>query len=172
MSGSSVSDNATIRISLSGDVREVSAGSTPLQLLQSLTQKPEGVLAAKLNGKSVDLKCPLLEDGELTWLTPADPEGKEVLFHSTTHLMAQAVTELFPTAKLAIGPPIEEGYYYDYGVEKPFTPEDLEQIETRMRELASKGIPVERFDMSGEEQKTMYGGFMKAAVSKFGASSK
>lgn len=156
MSGSSVSDSARIRISLGGETREVPVGSTPLQLLQSLPKKPQYVLAAKLDGKAIDLKLPLMKDGELAWLTPADPEGKEVLFHSTTHLMAQAVTELFPTAKLAIGPPIEEGFYYDFGVEKPFTPEDLERIEARMQELVGERIPVERFDMSRSEALAYY----------------
>lgn len=156
MSESSSNGGVKIRISLGGDFNEVPVGSSALELLNSLAKKPDGVLAAKFNGKTIDLKSRLTEDGELSWLTPSDPEGKEILFHSTTHLMAQAVTELFPNAKLAIGPPIEEGFYYDFGVDKPFTPDDLEKIEERMRERAKDRIPVERLQMDREEALAYY----------------
>lgn len=156
MSESNVKDCDKIRIKIGGESVEADAGATPLELLQSQNKKPDGVIAAKFNGQLVDLKQSLCENGDLEWLTPHDPEGKEILFHSTTHLMAQAVTELFPNAKLAIGPPIDEGFYYDFDVEKPFTPEDLEQIEERMKERSRDRISVERFTLSREEALDYY----------------
>ena len=81
----------------------------------------------------------------MEWLTFDDSAGREVYWHSTAHLLAQAVRELFPQAKLAIGPPIEDGFYYDFDIGRPFTPEDLDQIEARMRELARRDEPIERF---------------------------
>ena len=84
-------------------------------------------------------------------VTAKDPEGLELLRHSTAHLMAQAVKELYPTAEVTIGPAIENGFYYDFKYERPFTPEDLTAIEARMHELAKKDIPVERFVMDRDE---------------------
>lgn len=156
MSVQSSADQKEIRITCQGETHAWSAGVTPLDLFESTRQKSEDILAAKFNGKVIDLKCPLTEDGELIGLTPRDPEGREVLYHSTTHLMAQAVTELFPNVKLAIGPPIDEGYYYDFDVKTPFTPDDLQRIEDRMRDKAQEGIPVERFVLSRKEALDYY----------------
>ncbi|MGH7474475.1 MAG: threonine--tRNA ligase, partial [Candidatus Methylomirabilales bacterium] len=87
------------------------------------------VLAVKLNGVLTDLNTVLTGDASLAPITFESPEGKEVYRHSSTHIMAQAVKELFPTVQLAIGPAIEEGFYYDFAFERPFTPEDLDKIE-------------------------------------------
>ena len=84
-------------------------------------------------------------------VTAKDPEGLELLRHSSAHLMAQAVKELYPTAEVTIGPAIENGFYYDFKYERPFTPEDLTAIEARMHELVKKDIPVERFVMDRDE---------------------
>ncbi len=130
---------------------EVKPGSTPLDILRDNPELPQDAVAAKLNGKEIDLKKPIEESGELEFVTFAKPEGREVVYHSTSHLMAQAVTELFPEAKLAIGPPIEEGFYYDFDVSRPFTPEDLEAIEKRMNELSKERLPVESFTMDRDE---------------------
>lgn len=153
---SSSTDRIAVRVPGRDDPLQVAPGTTPMEILSTIHGQPEGVMAAKFNGTTVDLKRPLTEDGGLEWITAEDPAGREICFHSTTHLMAQAVTELFPNVKLAIGPPIEEGYYYDFGVERPFTPEDLEKIEQRMRERSQDRIPVERFTMRRDEAIAYY----------------
>ena len=102
------------------------------------------VLAARLNGVPRDLRAPLEGDAAVEWLTFDDPAGREIYWHSTAHLLAQAVRQLFPQAKLAIGPPIDDGFYYDFDIGRPFTPDDLGKIETRMRELAKRNEPIER----------------------------
>src|SRR5215472_1466436 len=94
------------------------------------------VLAARVDGVARDLAAPLEGDAGVEWLTFDDPAGREIYWHSSAHLLAQAVRELFPQAKLAIGPPIDDGFYYDFDIGRPFTPDDLGKIEARMRELA------------------------------------
>ncbi|HEU5298022.1 MAG TPA: threonine--tRNA ligase [bacterium] len=113
-------------------------------------------LAAKVNGTVRDLAVPLQGDASVELLTFEQPEGREVYWHSSSHLMAQAVKELFPEAKLAIGPPIEQGFYYDIDIGRPFGPEDLERIEARMRELAAKDQPIERVELPRDEAIRMY----------------
>jgi threonyl-tRNA synthetase len=108
-------------------------------------------LAAEVNGKLVDASLPITEDATLRIITDRDPEGLEVIRHSCAHLMAQAVKQLFPEAQVTIGPVIEDGFYYDFAYERPFTPEDLEAIEQRMKELAAKDIPVNRSVMDRDE---------------------
>jgi threonyl-tRNA synthetase len=93
-------------------------------------------VAAKLNGRIVDFHTPIHESGRVELIPVESPEGLQVLRHSTSHLMASAVVKLFPEAKLAIGPAIEDGFYYDFQVERPFQPEDLERIEESMHEIA------------------------------------
>jgi threonyl-tRNA synthetase (EC 6.1.1.3)/Ser-tRNA(Thr) hydrolase (EC 3.1.1.-) len=97
-------------------------------------------VAGKVNGKLVDL-CDLIEeDASVQIITPKDPEGLEIIRHSFAHLLGHAVKQLYPTAKMVIGPVIEDGFYYDIAYERPFTPEDVEAIEKRMRELIVKGL--------------------------------
>ncbi|MEJ5377414.1 MAG: threonine--tRNA ligase [bacterium] len=110
------------------------------------------LVAAKLDGKLVDLSSPIgSAGGEVSFVEAGSPEGLEVLRHSTSHLMAQAVQQLFPEVKVTIGPAIENGFYYDFDYEKSFTPEDLERIEQRMRELVRMDIPVHRRVMQKAE---------------------
>ena len=108
-------------------------------------------IAAKIGGSLIDLKTPLEKDSEIELVTVCDPEGREINFHSTSHLMAQAVMQLFPDTKLAIGPSIDNGFYYDFELTKPFTPDDLVLIENRMKELSKQKISIERFEMAREE---------------------
>src|SRR3954466_7138672 len=108
-------------------------------------------LAGKVNGRLVDTSFRITEDSELQIVTERDPEGVEVLRHSTAHLLAQAVKELFPDAQVTIGPVIENGFYYDFAYKRPFTPEDLAAIEKKMGELAKKDLPVERKEMPRDE---------------------
>jgi len=105
-------------------------------------------LAGKVDGKLVDTSYRVESDAELAIVTPKSPEGLEILRHSTSHLMAQAVQELFPGAQVTIGPVIENGFYYDFSYKRPFTPEDLVAIEKRMGEISKKDLPVERKVMS------------------------
>lgn len=156
MSVTASEDRISLKIEGREPPLEVNSGITPLTILQEHPELCPGAVAAKFNGRVIDLKCPLAEGGILQFLTYDEPEGREVFYHSTTHLMAQAVTELFPNVRLAIGPPITEGFYYDFEVERPFTPEDLEKIEERMRERSKDRLPIERLDMSREESQKYY----------------
>jgi len=108
-------------------------------------------LAGKLDGRLVDTGFRLEKDAELAIVTGKDPEGVDLLRHSTAHLLAQAVKELFPEAQVTIGPVIENGFYYDFSFKRPFTPEDLEAIEKRMQEIARRDLPVERREMARDD---------------------
>ncbi|CDD70810.1 threonine--tRNA ligase [Sutterella sp. CAG:397] len=132
--------------------REYEAGVTVADVAQSIgAGLAKAALCGKVDGKLVDLSYKLEKDASVAIVTAQDPEGLELLRHSTAHLMAQAVKELYPTAEVTIGPAIENGFYYDFKYERPFTPEDLTTIEARMHELAKKDIPVERFVMDRDE---------------------
>src|SRR2546425_3938555 len=101
-------------------------------------------LAGKVNGKLVDASQRIDADAEVAIVTERDPEGVEILRHSTAHLLAHAVKELFPDAQVTIGPVIENGFYYDFSYKRPFTPEDLAAIEKRMAEISKRDLPVAR----------------------------
>ncbi|MBU4275674.1 MAG: threonine--tRNA ligase [Proteobacteria bacterium] len=100
-------------------------------------------IAARNNGRLLDLSAPVDPQTELTPVLPGDPEALEILRHSAAHIMAEAVKELFPGVKVAIGPAIEDGFYYDFDYERPFTPEDLPAIEDKMREIVRQNAPFE-----------------------------
>lgn len=132
--------------------REYEAGVTVADVAQSIgAGLAKAALCGKVDGKLVDLSYKLEKDASVAIVTAKDPEGLELLRHSSAHLMAQAVKELYPTAEVTIGPAIENGFYYDFKYERPFTPEDLTAIEARMHELVKKDIPVERFVMDRDE---------------------
>ena len=112
------------------------------------------VLAVKLDGQIRDLHSPASSGGELTLITadnPSDPDALEVMRHSASHVLAQAVTQLFPEVKVGIGPAIENGFYYDFQREQPFKPEDLERIEAKMRTLIASDQPFNRREVSKEQ---------------------
>ena len=111
----------------------------------------KAALAGKVDGKLVDTSFVVDHDAELSIVTDKDPEGLEVLRHSTAHLLAYAVKELFPDAQVTIGPVIEDGFYYDFSYKRPFTPEDLAAIESKMAELAKADEPVVRKLMSRDD---------------------
>ena len=142
-----------IRITLpDGISRQVSAGCTAGEALR----KDSGalvhdVLAVKVNGVLRDLSAILTEDASLEPVTFASPDGKDVYRHSSTHIMAQAVKAVFPSAQLAIGPAIEEGFYYDFAFDRPFTPEDLEKIEARAHEIMKANVPFKRMEMPRQD---------------------
>ncbi|MBU2967391.1 threonine--tRNA ligase [Amphritea sp. 2_MG-2023] len=108
-------------------------------------------LAGKVNGELVDTSYTITEDADLAIITPRDDEGLEVIRHSCAHLMAMAVQQLFPTAQVTIGPVIDDGFYYDFAYERPFTPDDLQKIEAKMKELVKANYPVSRSVMSRDE---------------------
>jgi threonyl-tRNA synthetase len=132
-----------------GSARDYPRGTKLLTVARDLGRSD--VVAARVDGVARDLSAVLDADASVEWLTFDDPAGKEVYWHSTAHLLAQAVRELFPHAKLAIGPPIEDGFYYDFDIGRPFTPEDLERLEARMRELAKRNQPIERVSVRRED---------------------
>jgi threonyl-tRNA synthetase len=109
------------------------------------------VLAATVNGKVADLSAELTADATLEPLRFDSAEGREVYRHSSTHIMAQAVKELFPTAQLTIGPALEDSFYYDFAYDRPFTPEDLEAIEARARQIATRKLPVTRRELTKQD---------------------
>ena len=120
-------------------------GTTLLEVAESIgTRLAKDAVAAKINGKLTDLTESINTDADINIVTGDTSEGHEVLLHSTAHLMAQAVKELFPNARVTIGPAIENRFYYDFDVENPFTDEDLVTIEEKMRELAQNNYPVKR----------------------------
>ncbi len=135
-----------------GSHQQVESGITVAQFASKISQRlGKDALAAKVDGISVDLSMPILRDCAIEILTFASEEGAEIYRHSTSHLMALAVKSLFPTAKVTIGPSIEDGFYYDFDVERPFTPEDLEKIEQKMAELVKSDLPYVRKEVSKEE---------------------
>ena len=111
----------------------------------------QAALAGRVNGKLVDLSFPLLRDAELAIVTDRDDDALEIIRHSTAHLLAQAVKELFPTAQVTIGPTIQDGFYYDFSFGRPFTQEDLKSIEARMQALAKADYTVTRIVMPRDD---------------------
>ena len=135
-----------------GPAVEMAAGVTVAQALQDLRIKTDRrLVAVRVDGELMDLSRGLAQDCTITPISLDSPEGLEIIRHSAAHVMAEAVRELFPGAKVAIGPAIENGFYYDFEVPKPFTPEDLEMIEERMRELVALDQPFTRLEESREE---------------------
>jgi threonyl-tRNA synthetase len=127
-------------------------GTTLLEVAESIgTRLAKDAVAAQLNGKLTDLTEAIDIDADINIITGDSTDGHEVLLHSTAHLMAQAVKELFPNARVTIGPAIENRFYYDFDVENPFTDEDLVTIEEKMRELAQNNYPVKRKIFSKDE---------------------
>jgi threonyl-tRNA synthetase len=140
-----------------GSVKELNAGATSLDLAKSLSPKlAQAAVAAKVNGALVDITRPLQENDQVEIVTFDSPDGKSVFWHSSSHILAQAVQELFPSAKLAIGPAIDSGFYYDFDVETPFTPEDLVKIEAKAKEIASRKIDVVRSEMSADDARAYF----------------
>ncbi len=135
-----------------GNKREYENGTSALQIAESISSGlARTVVAAKVNGKTVDVCEPLNEDGTLELIKFDTTEGKDVYWHSTAHLMAQAVKELYPEVKVAIGPAIENGFYYDFDREDAFSDEELEKITQKMKELAKKKFTYERRVVSRDE---------------------
>ena len=128
-----------------GSRREAPAGTTPRQIAEGIGPGlARAALAARVNGEIWDLDRPLESDASVAILTDRDPDALELLRHSSAHILATAVRELFPNAGIGFGPAIEDGFYYDFQVDRPFTPEDLERLEAKMAEVAARDFPFVR----------------------------
>ena len=141
-----------VKIQLRDDIREYENGVTPYQIAESISAGLARVAcAAKINGKGCDLRTPIENDCTVEILTFDDPYGKKAFWHSTSHVLAQAVKRLFPDVKLTIGPAIDEGFYYDFDSEEPFTPDVLEKLEAEMKKIVKENEKIERFTLPREE---------------------
>jgi threonyl-tRNA synthetase len=147
-----------IRITLpNGDVLELPRGSTAGDVARTIGPGlAKAALAAVMDGRVVDLMTPIQADAGIRILTDRDPESVEVLRHSAAHVLATAVRELRPGAGIGFGPAIDDGFYYDFDVEHPFTPEDLEAFEAKMKEVAAADLPFERRQVTKEEARELF----------------
>ena len=136
-----------------GSEKEVEAGKSVYEVAKEISEGLARVATcASVDGKVVDLRYVLNNDCELVIHTfESDLEGKKAYWHTTSHIMAQAIKRINPKAKLAIGPAIDEGFYYDFDVEKPFTDEDKEKIEAEMKKIIKEDLPIERFTLPRKE---------------------
>ncbi len=141
-----------IQVTLPDGCTETVPKGTPVQeILGKVKPSSDGWIAAKINGRLVDLSRQVEENAAIEGIAPGSTTALEILRHSAAHIMAQAVKSIFPEARVAIGPAIENGFYYDFDVARPFTDEDLEKIEARMKEIVSKKLPFSRRDVAREE---------------------
>jgi threonyl-tRNA synthetase len=142
-----------------GSVRQFEKPVTVAEVASSIGPGlAKAALGGKVDGKVVDTSHCIDHDAKLAIVTDKDPEGLDLIRHSTAHLLAYAVKELFPDAQVTIGPVIENGFYYDFSYKRPFTPEDLEKIEKRMAELAKKDLPVVREEWKRDDAVKFFNG--------------
>jgi threonyl-tRNA synthetase len=135
-----------------GSKQPAAAGTRPIDIARGISPRlADAAIAAKVNGEMFDLTRPIEQDATLEILTARNPESLEVYRHSAAHLLAAAVLELYPETQLGIGPPIENGFYYDFDRPTPFTPDDLENIEKKMWEIQARALPYERV-LTGKEE--------------------
>ena len=152
-----MSQHASIKVTFPDGSSATYPKGTPLaKIIEARGDALPSTIAAKINGSMIDLSSPLAEDAKLKFISCDSTEGQDILRHSTSHIMAQAVQELYPGVKISIGPSIENGFYYDFDYERPFTPEDLEKIETRMREIVAQDLSIERKELSKQEALKFY----------------
>ena len=136
-----------------GSIKEVESGMSIIEIAKSISDGLARVATAgKVNGEVKDLRTVINEDCKLEILTfESDLDGKKAYWHTTSHIMAQAIKRLFPQAKLAIGPAIDEGFYYDFDVENAFTDEDKAKIEEEMKKIIKEDLPIEIFSLTKAE---------------------
>ena len=141
-----------VKVKLRDDIREFENGTTAADVVKALGMGLyKAACAAKIDGKLCDLRTPIENDCALEILTFDNVEGKKAFWHTSSHVLAQAVKRLFPKAKFAIGPAVDNGFYYDFDVEKPFSPEDLEKITAEMKKIVKEGFELERFLLPPDE---------------------
>lgn len=135
-----------------GAVKEFENGTTPAEIAKSIgAGLYKSVCCAKVDGDLCDLRTPLGKDCKVELLTFDNVDGQKTFWHTASHVLAQAVKRLYPNAKCAIGPAVDNGFYYDFDVEKPFSPEDLEKIKAEMKKIVKSGLELERVELSPEE---------------------
>jgi threonyl-tRNA synthetase len=135
-----------------GNIREYPEGTTALQMAQSISERlAKEVIAAKVNEDLIDTNRPLSDDLTLKLIKATDPEGLEIIRHSASHIMAQAVQHLYPDVKLAIGPAIDSGFYYDLELPEQLKPEDLSKIEAEMGKIVQENLPFKRTELSKKQ---------------------
>ena len=146
-----------IQVKLKGDVvKEFESGITAMEVAKSLGMGLyKAACVCKIDGTVCDLRTPLTADCALEILTFDDPEGKYAFRHTASHVLAQAVKRLYPEVKLAIGPAIDNGFYYDFDIDTPFTPEMLEKIEAEMKKIVKEALPLEKFELDVDEALAM-----------------
>ena len=141
-----------IKVKLRDDIREFESGVSVMDVAKSIgAGLYKAACLAKVDGKTCDLRTVLNSDCEVEILTFDDDEGKRAFRHTASHILAQAVKRLYPNAKLAIGPAIDNGFYYDFDVDAPFTPEDLENIEKEMKKIVKEALVLEHFEMAPQD---------------------
>ena len=142
-----------VKVTLKDDVvKEFQSGTTVMDIAKSIGMGLyKAACLAKIDGGTCDLRTPVTKDCHVEILTFDDEDGKKAFWHTTSHILAQAVKRLYPSAKLAIGPSIANGFYYDFDVDFSFTPEILEKIEAEMKKIVKENIPLEKFDLSADE---------------------
>lgn len=135
-----------------GVVKEFEENITPAEIAKSIgAGLYKSVCCARIDGEIADLRTPLTKDCKVELLTFDEPDGKKAFWHSASHVLAQAVKRLYPNAKCAIGPAIDNGFYYDFDVEKPFSNEELEKIKAEMKKIVKSGVEIERFELPPQE---------------------
>ena len=143
---------AMVKIDLKGQVKEFESGITPAQVAKSIGMGLyKSACAARIDGKTCDLRTPITEDCALEILTFEIEDGKKAYWHTTSHILAQAVQRLYPGTKFAIGPSVDTGFYYDFDLPSPISMEDLPKLEDEMKKIIKEDIAIERFEFSPEE---------------------
>ena len=141
-----------VKIDLKGQIKEFEQGVTAADVAKSIGMGLyKSACAAKIDGQVCDLRTPIERDCSLEILTFDTAEGKHAYWHTTSHIMAQAVMRLYPGTKFSIGPAIENGFYYDFDLEQPLSTEDLPAIEEEMKKIIKENLPLERFELPPEE---------------------
>ena len=148
-----------VKIDLKGQVKEFDQGVTAAEVAKSIGMGLyKSACAAKIDGEVCDLRTPIEKDCSLEILTFDTAEGKHAYWHTTSHIMAQAVMRLYPGTRFSIGPAIENGFYYDFDMEQPLSTEDLPKIEAEMKKIIKEDLPLERFALPAEKAKELMAG--------------
>ena len=146
-----------VNVKLRDDVKQFESGISAAEIAKSIgAGLYKAVCVCKINGEVKDLRTRIEQDSEVEFLTFDDEEGKKAFRHTASHILAQAVKRLYPEAKLAIGPAIDKGFYYDFDVPKAFSPEELEKIEAEMKKIVKEGLELTQFEMTPDEAIKFY----------------
>ena len=142
-----------IKLSLpDGSIREIEAAQSAAEIIKGIGMGLyKSACCVKVNGEVKDLRTVIDSDCQFEVCTFDSIDGKKTFWHTASHILAQAVKRLYPAAKLAIGPAIDNGFYYDFDLEKPFTPEELEKIEAEMKKIVKEGLELEQFELPPAE---------------------